>query len=318
METLSETRGPEHPPSAEPRQVAVVLNGAAGALLDRSDAADSLAESFRRAGLAPTFIDPQEGDLPQRMEKACELGARMVVVAGGDGTVACAAQVAAAKDVTLGILPFGTMNLLAKDLGIPIGDLDAAIKVVAAGHTRMIDIGEVNGHVFLCASMIGLPTRLARYRESGRGRHSRPRLWLRFARAALRGFARYRARRFLLRLDERDIVVRASALTIVANRLDDSAGSPFRRSRLDGGALAIYIVKRLRLADAARLLLRAVIGGMKADPAMEERTGRTLSIVARGKTMRVMNDGESMLLEPPLLYRIRTAALRVAAPEPAA
>src|SRR6202007_1583715 len=121
--------------------------------------------------------------------------------AGGDGTIACAAQQIVGTDIVLGILPSGTMNVLAVDLNIPVGDVAAAIAVLRDGRVREIDAAEVNGQLYLCGSMLGLPARLARYREMGRGKGSMTRLWLRFTRAAFRAFARYGAPRVVLAVD---------------------------------------------------------------------------------------------------------------------
>jgi diacylglycerol kinase family enzyme len=82
-------------------------------------------------------------------------GADCVVVAGGDGSVACAAAALAGSPVSLGLIPCGTMNLLAKDLRIDPADRAQALDVLAHGRTRAIDLGAVNGHVFTCASMLG-------------------------------------------------------------------------------------------------------------------------------------------------------------------
>ena len=114
------------------------------------------------AGLEAEFIAQDAGSLPDRVALAAKSGAEAVIVAGGDGTVACAGHALAGSDIPLGVLPYGTMNLLAKDLGLPIGDLPAALKAIAAGAIRTIDVGEVNGQSFLCASMLGLPVQLGR------------------------------------------------------------------------------------------------------------------------------------------------------------
>ncbi len=177
--------------SDTPKRIAVVSNAASGGFLDSPGAPDTLPALLRDAGFAAEFIAPEAGTLPERIKLACESGAEMVVIAGGDGSIACAAQSVARTGMVLGILPFGTMNVLAKDLGIPVGDVAAAVAVLRNGQVREIDAAEVNGQLYLCASMLGLPARLARYREAGRGKGSVARLWLRFARAALRAFARY-------------------------------------------------------------------------------------------------------------------------------
>ena len=297
------------------KPVAVVMNGAAGALLDRADAAVELTTQFTAAGLAPHFVEQDAGNLPERIALATRMGVSVVVVAGGDGTVACAAQALAGSEMTLGILPFGTMNLLAKDLGIPVGDTEAALRVLASGTAREIDVGEVNGRVFLCASMLGLPARLARHREAERA-SSRLRLWFRFGSAALRGIRRDKKMRLAVGIQERIMRLRVSSLTIAANALDDPSGRMFGRSRLDGGELAMYVIAHLDVGDLARLAWAALRGDWQHTRAIREHRAGEIAIGADRASLRVMNDGEVMLLQPPLHYRIRPRALRVMAPTP--
>ncbi len=296
--------------------VAVVLNRAAGALLDNPDQTASLRTLFAAVGLDPTLIPNEAGNLPDRVRLALDSGAGTVVVAGGDGTVACAAQVLAGTGVCLGILPFGTMNLLAKDLGIPAGDTEAAMRILAAGQAREIDVGEVNGRVFLCASMLGLPARLARLRERGRGAGPAWRLWQRMARAALRAISRDARQTLELRTDREAVRLRTASLTVTVNALDDGSARLFGRARLDGGELAIYVMRSVRLGDLVRLGLRMLAGPWQRDAAVEQGRVGSVQIDARRRAMRVMNDGEVMLLRPPLAYKIRPSALRVIAPAP--
>ncbi len=105
----------------------------------------------------------------------------MLVAAGGDGTVSTLASIVvehavehavehgASNNVVLGVLPLGTLNHFAKDAGIPT-DLDEAVKTLTAGRTATVDVGEVNGRVFLNNSSIGLYPRLVRERDRLRGR----------------------------------------------------------------------------------------------------------------------------------------------------
>jgi diacylglycerol kinase family enzyme len=293
------------------RRVAVVTNGKAGALLDAHDDGPGLPELFAAAGLQAEFIPNDSGGLTERMREALSRAPDAVIVAGGDGTVACAAQVMAGTGVPLGILPFGTMNLLAKDLGLPIGDPAAALQTVAAWSARAIDVGEVNGRTFLCASMLGLPARLGRHREETRG--SSARLWVRMARATLRHVVHMVPLRAEADIGGETVRLRAAAVTITVNPVEESVGSPFARRRLDGGTLVVYAVGA---AGAARLLgfaLRVATGRWRSDPEVTEYAAPFLTIRRRGKAMQVMNDGELMLLEPPLKYRCRTRALVVLA-----
>ena len=296
----------------------MVLNGAAGALVDGGDQAGSLGAMFEAAGLRAHIVPQDAGTLPQRARLALERGAEMVVAAGGDGTIACTAQVLAGTGTPMGILPFGTMNLLAKDLGLPIGDVPAAVRVLAEGRPRRIDVGEVNGQVFLCASMLGLPARLARYRESERG-HSALRLWTRMARAAVRALARGHRLHVALRLEQEIVRLRTTSLTVTVNPLDDgssrrSSGRAFGRSCLDGGELAVYDIDRLGALATLRLSLRLLAGRWQDDAAVHERRAGRLAVASGRPSLRVMNDGEVRLLRPPLRYRIRPLALWVIAP----
>ena len=293
------------------KRVAVVLNGKAGALLDQADCGEMLQYALVEAGLDAEFIPQEAGTLPERVQRAAGSGADAVIVAGGDGTVACAGHALAGGDVPLGILPYGTMNLLAKDLGLPIGDLPAALKAIAAGKVRAIDVAEVNGHSFLCASMLGLPAHLGRTREETRG--SSVRLWSRMARAAMRLLHRGHRLRLTLRLDGRPVRVRAGSLTVTVNPINEACGRAFGRTSLDGGMLAVYHIDRLGMKEALRLAMRMVLGRWRHDAAVVEHQAAAVDILGR-QSLHVMNDGELTLLQPPLHYCLRPGALRVLVP----
>ncbi len=292
-----------------------MLNGTAGALVDGSGSADMLHEAFAANGIEPVFIPNDSGTLPERATRAAAMDVEAVVAAGGDGTVACVAQALAGSGKPLGIIPFGTMNLLAKDLDLPVGDPAAAIAIIGRGAIRAIDVAAVNGRVFLCASMLGIPARLARHRESQRGKYQLS-LWTRMARAAVRAIVHDAPMRLRLRIDGRLLRLRTSSLTITVNEVDDATGRTFGRSRLDGGELVILAVRRITVRRLLRLVASLVVGGWRHDPALQERHARSFELLSRRRAMRVMNDGEVMLLPPPLRYELRPAALKVYVPSP--
>jgi len=304
--------------SPRPIRIAVVTNGASGAFLDRPDLSATLPRLLADAGFDAAFVPREAGTLPERIAQACASKPEMLVIAGGDGTIACAAQQIAGTDITLGILPFGTMNVLAVDLGIPAGNIAAAIAVLREGRVREIDAAEVNGQRFLCASMLGMPARLARYREMGRGKGAMTRLWLRFARAAFRAFARYQPPRVVLTVDGRHVELRAGAIMITPNLLDDRTGRRLGRDRLDEGRLGLYALKQIDLRAVLRLVVRLILRTMRRDPDLHGEAAREIVVTRMGrrtrKTIRVMNDGEVTLMTPPLIYRILPRAVRVIAP----
>ena len=99
--------------------------------------------------------------------EAVESGAMRVLVAGGDGTANAVAGALVGSAVTLGILPLGTLNHLAKDLGIPL-TLEEAIDTAVHGEELLIDVGMVNGRAFLNNSSLGIYPHLVRHRDRQR------------------------------------------------------------------------------------------------------------------------------------------------------
>jgi diacylglycerol kinase family enzyme len=292
------------------RRVAIVLNFKAGAWAACEAPEEMLRDSFARSGLEASFVTVIPGSLPESVIKALKLKPDAVVVAGGDGTVACAAAKLMGGDIPLGILPGGTMNLLAKDLSIPINDLDASIGIIANGRIREIDVGDVNGHVFLCASMLGLPARLGRTREASRGAVWRT--WTHMAHATWRQLLRTRRLRIALTVDGRTVRAHASALTITVNPITDSEGHRFGRAELDGGRFGIYVLDAFRVSTLLDLLLRVLFRRRSA--ALSEQVAHDIDVTSSRRGMRVMNDGELRLLTPPLRYRMHQRALRVLVP----
>lgn len=94
------------------------------------------------------------------LKREIEAGANLVIVGGGDGTLSGCAGVLAGSEVAMAVLPLGTGNTLARSLGIPL-DLEGAAKTIARGHIEAMDVGRVNGRVFLNSVTIGLSADIA-------------------------------------------------------------------------------------------------------------------------------------------------------------
>ncbi len=289
-----------------------MANVAAGSLVDGGLTPDALRSRLEAASLTVVPEPRPDAPLPERLAAAAELpGIDAVAVAGGDGTLACAAQALTGRQVPLGILPLGTMNLLAKDLGLPL-DLDAAIAVLATGPIRAIDAGEVNGHVFLINSVLGLPARMARHREAKRGRMGVTDL-LRMGAGLLRHLGRYPRERAVLTIAGETRRVRFRTLAVVCGDYREGLGQVLSRAGVDGGHLTLYLVETLSAARLVRLGLGFAIGEWRRLPDLERHETDALTLDAR-KALRVMNDGEVVLIAPPLRYRLRASALRVLVP----
>ncbi len=290
------------------RRLSLVLNEKAGAILAAGKTPDLTAKLQAAGAIARTIPD---GALPDRLRHAMQ-DADAVIVAGGDGTVACAAAALSGTGLPLGILPGGTMNLLARDLRLPIDDLHQAADVILAGQVRDIDVGTAGEHVFTCACMLGAPARMGRHREQARLQKGM-RQWLSIARAAAKILARPHALRLTLTVDGTRHTLKTRSLTITVNPMEDVHGRYFARAHLDGGRLVAYILRRPGLIGMLRVFIRIAFGRPK-DPALLVLDGTQMTIDSASAAVRILVDGEERLLQTPLTLRISPKALRVFAP----
>src|SRR5436305_1054126 len=148
-------------------------------LIDRPDGA-------QRGWEARVQSSSDGADLSSLASEARAVGG-LVVGGGGDGTIAAVAAALVGTDTALGVLPMGTLNHFAKGLGIPL-ELEKAVHTLFTGKVARVDVGEVNGRIFLNNSSIGFYPRLVqeRKREQRQGRSK----WLAFAQAAALMFQR--------------------------------------------------------------------------------------------------------------------------------
>ncbi len=301
-------------------QAVIVVNHQAGAGAVRaSSLTDQLSDRLNTQGLTSSLLAfGAEGNLSapweQRLQAAITAGAEQVFVLGGDGTVLAVASQLLECSVPLAIIPLGTANLLARDLGIPLQP-EAAVDVLTDHPTvSAIDVAKVNGQPFLCASMIGLTTALARTREAirDRGPLQAAGRFIHKTRLLLR---RYPYHRLRIRLDSERLKVETRALVITNNPIDAVVRPYPRRDRLDLGLLGLYGVHQGPLWELPRLALRLIQGDWAQDPRIFQHQAPTICLETRHEQeLVVMNDGERLRLKTPLLYESRPAALQVLKP----
>lgn len=291
-----------------PRTATLIVNPKAGSLLDASITPQDIAERIRATGIEVELLTGDPSQLGSLVEQAINAPADLVIVAGGDGTVNAAARRVAGTDKTLGILPAGTLNHLSQDLGIP-QDIDGAISVLSDGEPVEIDIGEVNGHSFLCSSVIGFASRLARQREHWRGRLN-PLRWARVIAHLFQTMDRDPAIEVTV-TDPKAVSVRTRHLTVAVGDYVDEPGRLFVRTELDSGFLGLYALRSPSPQKLLTLTAKALVGRWRADPELTSERVRTATVTSDRKQVRVLNDGEILLLDLPVEYRIRHRALRV-------
>ena len=300
-------------------QAVLVVNHRAGAGAKQvAVLADRLSERLKAQGLDLVRVvfgdDRAAPPWTRQLQAALAAGSERVFVLGGDGTVLAVASQLLGCPTPLGIIPLGTANLLARDLGIPMRPEAALDALTDEPHATAIDVGEVNGQPFLCASMIGLTTALARTREAVRG-HGPVQAALRFARKAMLLLWRYPYHRMRIRLDGELMKVETRALVITNNPIRSIVRPYPSRDRLDSGLLGLYGVRQGSLWGLPRLALRLMQGDWAQDPRIFQQQARALCVETRHEhELVVMNDGERLRLKTPLVYSIRPGALQVLKP----
>ena len=285
---------------------AIVMNSRSGTALDPA----RLADAIRRAALHADVIDLQSAAGPGDMERTA---ARydVLVAAGGDGTVSTVAAAAVAAGKTFGVIPAGTLNHFARDAGIP-HDLDDALAVIAAGRTRMMDAGDINGRIFLNNASIGAYPRMVWERNRARGLGlPRP---IAMAFAVARTWSGLRSLAVRVAVDGQ-VLVRRTPFIFVGNSEYEVTGTDVgRRPTMTDGKLSLYMAPRFGRTDALLLPLRVIRKTLESHERFEAIAASTISIETARSRVGVAVDGEVGMFEPPLLFGVRPHALKVLVP----
>ncbi|PHK96280.1 diacylglycerol kinase [Pseudoroseomonas rhizosphaerae] len=293
-------------------RVKVIINAGGGSVRGE-DLSLRIAAAFARHGVCASIAQVGGGEVLETARAALEEPWDAIVAGGGDGTIGTVAGLLAGSGTPLGVLPLGTLNHFARDLGIP-AEPEAAAAIIAAGHLRRVDVAEVNGRVFINNSSVGLYADMVAERD----RHRRRRGWRKgpaMLLASARIFLRFARRRLLVRSGGRQERLRTPLVFIGNNTYKTSLPHAGTRAALDEGTLCLCVTRHRSRLGLLRLGLRAALGRLRAERDFEMRCVTEAEIRSRSPVLRVSLDGEVATMATPLRYSIRPGALRVLAPE---
>lgn len=243
---------------------------------------------------------------------ACAAGADMVVVGGGDGSMNAVAPALLKCGLPLGILPLGTANDLARTLGIP-PDVEQAIEIIAAGHTKRIDLGHVNGHPFFNVASIGLSVDLARVltrdikRRFGR---------LGYALATLKVLSRARPFRATIVSETESARVSTLQIAVGNGRYYGGGNAIDADARIDSHELALYSLEFRRAWKLALMARSFRYGEFGAWEEVRTITSRAFEI--RTRYARPVNADGEIVTETPAKFTISPGAVTVFVPQESA
>ena len=293
--------------------IEVILNAGSGSHREK-ETCDTIAKVFQ-AAQRPFHISVASGEtLCGLAEEKAASDCAVIVAGGGDGTICCVAEAALKNNKTLGVIPLGTFNYFAKNLGLPL-ETEAAAQVILEGKTRRAPVLELDGRMILNNTSIGIhPAVLLKrrqiYRRWGRNQIS---AYLSVMLTAFQPPPRLRVR---LATEEGEVVRETPLVMVCSNAFQMEAFALAGKECLAEGQFALYVARMAGRATICRLGLRTLLRRLRPEIDYEVICTSEVTIETIGqRRFRAAVDGELESLESPLHFRVGPEALRVLVPQ---
>jgi diacylglycerol kinase family enzyme len=282
--------------------------------------AEELVAEAERRGIDTHMLGPGDdlAAIARERVESDESGAAALGMAGGDGSLGAVASEALEHDVPFVCVPFGTRNHFARDLGLDCDDPVSVLDAFRGGEERRVDVGMVDGRVFLNNVSLGLYASLVHD-----PRHDTKNRLVAAFRMIPAAFGKSR-RPLDLTVEVEGRMERRSALVLLVANNDyalDALSDLGRRTRLDEGCLHAYVVEAVDRWRLVGLFARALSGRIEPTEGWVEPTegwvewtSERFEVAAKRHRAHVAIDGEPDVLMPPLVFEIRPRALRVLIP----
>jgi diacylglycerol kinase family enzyme len=289
------------------RTLPVLINRSGGSAAALGDTLRTAVEEAFVSARQPIDLELVEGsEIAEAVQR--HRGAPLIAVGGGDGTLGCAAALLAHSPTALAILPLGTRNHLARQLGIPL-DLAEAARVAASGQRRRIDLGMAGDRVFVNNASFGIYTRFVRQRDRRYG----PK-WLGSIPATWHVLRHMRAQHFPLRIDGTGRAIETPLLFIGNNEYSVEPGHLGQRETLTDGQLSVFAVAAQRPHNLLGFALRALIGLAHPERDFAEQASASEVVIEGQGWIEGAFDGELEWLPLPLALHSLPNALGVVTP----
>ena len=292
-------------------RLAIILNGGPEPIDETrcQDRVQQIKDAFAPLGIEPEVVLCAGPKLTRTAQELSTKPYDLIVAAGGDGTVSAVATGLVETQMPMAVLPMGTLNHFARDLKMP-NDLAEAAKAIRDGVTQAIDVGEVNGRVFVNNSSIGLYPDAVMVRDDQQRRHGLGK-WTAMFLAACRVLWRFPLLSVHVVMQERSIVTKTPFVFVGNNEYDTGIRTLGQRASLDHGQLAVYTVRCRGRAHMLWLILRGIFGSPEQVKDFEVERVSEAKVHLKRRALQVGMDGEVVRLASPLVYRCRPGALMV-------
>lgn len=304
----SETRQPNS--TRRPRFEAIV-NSRAGEVLQGGQTAfrDVIVGTFDSFGISCTvnFVHPRK--FARAVEQALDHQPDALLVAGGDGTINRILPQLVEVKVPVGLLPLGTLNLLARDMGLE-GALERVLLQLARMNVELIDLGEVNGRLFHSNAGLGFFARMAREREGARELVPFSKM-LGFSLAVARSVWLHRPITVELTVNGTVQTFMADAVLVTNNQFH---GAEWRRDRLDSGLLEVHMLHTAGIWARLKAAIAVYRGTWRDLSHLDSLTAVAMTVKRQGRSRSTLSlDGEIYRFSNPITFRSRPAAIELIA-----
>lgn len=295
--------------------ISVILNAGAGGT-DPQAFRRQVEQELSLPGVAYDIVEVKPGtdflEIGRQTVLRAKQAGGIVVAAGGDGTINTVAGLCCDLGVTMGVIPAGTFNYFARDLGIP-SEPAAAARLLLTGKTEQVSVGYVNGRIFLNNASFGLYSKLIRNREDHKAKFGRFRLVAVYSAviSLLRG-----VRPFMVRLHVgNEMLLRRTTMVFVSNNALQIAklDAKIAETTPEDG-MAVFVLRPTSRIDMLRLLLRGAFRQLADDPYLETFCTDAFDTETNKPYVDVVVDGEIVRCKAPLSFRVAPRALGVIVP----
>lgn len=303
-------------PAADPGFFIVLNEGSGKQGADATVTA--ITEGLSRAGRRFELAEAGPGELDAQaaaMAKKARAAGGVLVAAGGDGTLRSVAQLALDQQLPFGVLPAGTFNYFGRSYGIPV-EMAESVEALATAVERPVQVGLVNGRVFLVNASVGLYPELLEDREAFKKRFGRTRVVAMLSALATL-FRDHRPLLLEFTHEGERRVVGTSTLFVGNSRLQLEQVGIEEAAVVRQGQLAAVVVKVLSRWGLAQVALRGALGSLGEAEGVESFSFIDLDVKQRarsGRAIKVATDGEVVQLSLPLQFRVAPHPLRLLLP----
>jgi YegS/Rv2252/BmrU family lipid kinase len=282
----------------------VILNPAARS--ERANRWRARVESLAEGCTVCTTTAPGEAETLAR--HAVQEGFEKIIAAGGDGTIHEVVNGLANSTATLGLLPIGTVNVFAMELGLPSNNLDLCWDIIQGDHTRLVDLPSANEQYFVQLAGVGLDAQVVKETSARLKRNFGP---LSYLISAAQVAARRPPRLFI---ESEDTSVEEGSFVLVGNGRHYGGPFPFfKQAVIDDGLLDVVVFKQLGYLEIIKYLQDVFFSSEIRLPEVEYFQTRALRVTSE-QHVPVELDGE-LVGTCPVEFQMRERALRVLAPE---